>query len=263
MNTNMTWHHIDLGSGRPLVLLHGIGMSHAAWKPVLAMLAEERRVLAFDVAGFGQTPPLPAGTVPNQANLIAALFDTLRQLGIDGPVDIAGNSMGGMLALEAARQGLARSVVALSPGGLWRGETPPRLKTIFALLRWNLRTFPRLSVALMRVKPLRTLLMAVPMSSRCGRMTVEEAVGAALTFNGATAFNETFSSLVPVSGCAGIDVPVTVAFGTRDWLLTRAACQQRDELPAHTRWLRPKGWGHVPMWDDPPEVARLILEGTA
>src|SRR5882757_4292527 len=130
--------------------------------------------------------------------------------------------MGGMLALEAGRQGLARSVVALSPGGLWRGKTPLRLKLIFAVLRWNLRTFPRLSLALMRIKLLRTLLMAVPMSSRCGRMTAEEAVDAAQTFGAAAAFDETFDSLVPVSGCTGIEVPVTVAFGTRDWLLTKS-----------------------------------------
>ena len=258
----MPWHHVDAGSGRPLILLHGIGMSHAAWSPVLALLAEERRVIAFDVAGFGRTPPLPAGTLPNQVNLIAALSASLRELGIDGPVDIAGNSMGGMLALEAARQGLARSVVALSPGGLWQGETPLRLKLIFDVLRWNLRTFPRLSEALLRIVPLRVLLMAVPLSSRCGRMSADEAVATARTFMAATAFDETFESLIPVSGTREIDVPVTVAFGTRDWLLNKR-CQQRDELPAHTRWLRPRGWGHVPMWDNPPEVARLILEGTA
>jgi pimeloyl-ACP methyl ester carboxylesterase len=258
----MPWHHVDEGSGRPLILLHGIGMSHAAWKPVLSLLAQQRRVIAFDVAGFGHTPALPAGTLPNQANLVAALSASLRELGISGPVDIAGNSMGGMLALEAARQGLARSVVALSPGGLWSGETPPRLKLIFAVLRWSLRTFPRLSQALLRIVPLRVLLMAVPLSSRCGRMSADEAAAVASTFMAATAFDETFDSLIPVSGIGGIDVPVTVAFGTRDWLLNKR-CQQRNELPAHTRWLQPRGWGHVPMWDDPPEVARLILEGTA
>jgi pimeloyl-ACP methyl ester carboxylesterase len=258
----MPWHHVDTGSGRPLILLHGIGMSHAAWSPVLALLAEERRVIAFDVAGFGQTPPLPVGTLPNQTNLVAELQASLEELGINVPVDIAGNSMGGMLALEAARLGLARSIVALSPGGLWKGETPPRLKLIFDVMRWNLRTFPRLSEALLRIAPLRVFLMGVPLSSRCGRMSADEAVAVARTFMAATAFDETFESLIPVSGTGGIDVPVTVAFGTRDWLLNKR-CQQRDELPAQTRWLRPRGWGHVPMWDDPPEVARLILEGTA
>ena len=258
----MPWHHVDQGSGRPLVLLHGIGMSHAAWAPVLPLLAEERRVLAFDVAGFGQTPPLPAGTLPNQVNLVTALKASLGELGISGPVDFAGNSMGGMLALEAARQGLARSVVALSPGGLWQGETPPRLKMIFDVLRWNLRTFPRLSQRLLRLAPLRTLMMAVPMSSRCGRMSPDEAAATARTFMAARAFDETFTALQPVSGVRDVEVPLTVAFGTRDWLLNRR-CQQRGELPAQTRWLRPRGWGHVPMWDDPAEVARLILEGTA
>ncbi len=231
-------------------------------EPVLALLAQQRRVIAFDVAGFGQTPPLPAGTLPNQANLVAALSASLRELGIDGPVDIAGNSMGGMLALEAARQGLARSVVALSPGGLWQGETPLRLKLIFDLLRWNLRTFPRLSLALLRIVPLRVLLMAVPLSSRCGRMSADEAVATARTFMAATAFDETFELPHPRQRHGGIEVPLTVAFGTLDWLLNKR-CQQRGELPAHARWLRPRGWGHVPMWDDPPEVARLILEGTA
>lgn len=258
----MLWHHIDQGSGRPLVLLHGIGMSHAAWAPVLPLLAEERRVLAFDVAGFGRTPPLPAGTPPNQINLVAALKSSLRELGLRGPVDFAGNSMGGMLALEAAQQGLARSVVALSPAGLWHGDTPPHLKLIFDALRWNLRTFPRLSQSLLRLAPLRTALMAVPLSSRCGRMSADEAGTAARTFMAAAAFDETFSALHRISGAQAIEVPLTVAFGTRDWLLTRG-CQRRTELPAHTRWLRPRGWGHVPMWDDPPEVARLILEGTA
>jgi pimeloyl-ACP methyl ester carboxylesterase len=67
------WHYRDTGTGRPLVLLHGIGMSHAAWNPVTPYLRETRRVIAFDVAGFGLTPPLPEGTRPTIATLVAAL----------------------------------------------------------------------------------------------------------------------------------------------------------------------------------------------
>ena len=58
------WHFEERGQGRPLVLLHGIGMSSLAWSPVMARLSQGRRVLAFDAAGLGKTPPLPAGVAP-------------------------------------------------------------------------------------------------------------------------------------------------------------------------------------------------------
>jgi pimeloyl-ACP methyl ester carboxylesterase len=67
--------------------------------------------------------------------------------------------------------------------------------------------------------------------------------------------------MAPFVGGHDLKIPLTVAFGTRDWLLTPSN-QHADELPKHTRWLNPKGWGHVPMWDNPHAVARLILEGT-
>jgi len=57
-----------------------------------------------------------------------------------------------------------------------------------------------------------------------------------------------------------ISVPLTVAFGARDWILTKRA-RLRDKLPAHTRWIEMRGLGHVPMWIDPIGISRLILEG--
>ena len=37
---------------------------------------------------------------------------------------------------------------------------------------------------------------------------------------------------------------------------------RRAALPAHTKWLKMRGWGHVPMWIDPAGVSQVILEGT-
>jgi len=62
-------------------------------------------------------------------------------------------------------------------------------------------------------------------------------------------------------GMRAITVPVTVAFGDRDWILLKR-WQRRNELPAHTRWVEKHGWGHVPMWVDPVGVSQLILDGT-
>lgn len=256
------WYRVEMGQGRPLVLLHGIGMSHAAWLPVMPLLARERRVIAFDIAGFGRTPALSAGLTPTHENLLASLIQTLQSLGITAPVDFAGNSLGGHLALVAAREGHARSVVALSPGGLWPDDAAP-LKVRFALkmTRFATRRLTALAEPALHTRLGRTLAFAVPMTSQGWRIPADVAVETARTFNAATAFDETLVAATRFTGGRAIEVPVTIAFGTRDWLLTRE-CQRHEELPEHTRWLHPHAWGHVPMWDDPEAVAKVIVEGT-
>ena len=262
-NRAQPWHHADKGQGRPLVLLHGIGMSHQAWKPVMDRLGSQRRVLAFDIAGFGRTPPLAQGVVPDPAQLAGALSDSLEVLGVALPVDIAGNSLGGHLALECARLGMARAVVGLSPGGLWPSrDAPPQVHATLRATRWAIQQMPDVSEQIMRSVLGRTLALMLPVTSRGWRLTRAEAVAMARTFAAATAFEATLEAATRFVGGRDLTLPVTIAFGTRDWLLT-GSCQRRDELPAHTRWLRPEGWGHVPMWDDPEGVAELILQGTA
>jgi len=254
------WHHLDQGQGRPLVLLHGIGMSSRAWAPVMATLSAQRRVLAFDVAGFGRSPMLPADRPPTAVHLVLALKDVLAQLGMDEPVDVVGNSMGGWMALEAARLGMARSVVVISPAGLWT-QPPMHAKHLFFTMRRVTRAAPGLVKALLSVPWMREALMALPVTTGVRRMPADEAFAAALDFANAPGFDATFAQATRFEGGGDIAVPVTVAFGTHDWLLPRQA-RLRTHLPAQTRWLEPTGWGHVPMWKDPAGVARLIIEGT-
>ena len=73
------WHFRETGSGPPLVLLHGIGMSNAAWSAVTPYLESTRRVIAFDIAGFGSTPALPGGTPPTIPNLVDGLDRSIRE----------------------------------------------------------------------------------------------------------------------------------------------------------------------------------------
>jgi pimeloyl-ACP methyl ester carboxylesterase len=257
----MLWHYRATGSGPLLILLHGIGMSHAAWNAVTPSLCTTRRVIAFDTAGFGETPPLPKGTDPTVAHLVDGLERSIRDLAIQIPVDIAGNSLGGAMALEAATRGIARSVVAISPAGLWK-ECPPRhVKHVFGGLRFAATNFTRLSKAAMQIPWLREILLAVPLSAGSARMPASEARRAIADLARSTAFVETFEQTrAPVSG-RQITVPVTVVFGDRDWILPKGS-RCRDQLPAHTVWIDRPGWGHVPMWVDPAGVAQLILERT-
>jgi pimeloyl-ACP methyl ester carboxylesterase len=235
-------------------------MSGAAWNSVTPYLSATRRVVVFDIAGFGATPALPRGTPPTSANLAAALEDSIRTMGLEGPVDIAGNSLGGLIALEAAKRGLARSVVAISPPGLWHVHGAFHVKYVFGALRFLSLNVPALVKAAMRTSFLRELALAVPISLGSRRMPVSAAVDAVDDLAAATGFEDTFrSTALPFSG-RDIAVPLTIAFGEHDWILPKGS-QRRDKLPARTRWIEKRGWGHVPMWLDPHGVSQLILEG--
>lgn len=255
------WSYSEKGNGRSLILLHGIGMSRAVWNPVMSLLSKERRVIAFDVAGFGDTPPLSEGVAPTVSNLVSALAESLIQLGIDAPVDIVGNSMGGYMALEAAKRGIARSVVAISPAGLWKDHPSVYVKYLFMALRSGAQYFPIIAKAALRIPLMREIIFAVPIALRCRNMPAKDAIRAMEDFAKSPVFWETFDNVQSFTGGHSISVPVTIAFGTRDWLLPRLS-QRRDELPAQVKWLNPSGWGHVPMWFDPVGVSDLILEGT-
>jgi pimeloyl-ACP methyl ester carboxylesterase len=254
------WHYFETGTGPELVLLHGIGMSHFAWSPVIPDLRSTRRVIAFDTPGFGMTPGLPKGTVPSVPHLVDDLERSMRKMGIKLPVDIAGNSLGGYMALEAARRGIARTVVAISPAGLWEIRPPRHVKYVFGALRFMATSFAGLSKAVVRVAALREIVFAVPISIG-SRMPTNDAIRVVDDLARSVTFEDTFhNTRFPFSG-PDIAVPVTVAFGDRDWILTKGS-RRRNKLPAHTRWLEVHGWGHVPMWVDPARVAQLILENT-
>jgi pimeloyl-ACP methyl ester carboxylesterase len=255
------WHYRETGRGRPLVLLHGIGMSNVVWNAVIPYLCPTRRVIAFDTAGFGLTPPLPEGVLPTVANLVTGLERSLQEIGIQLPVDLAGNSLGGTMALEAARRGLARSVVAICPAGLWEERPAPHVRYVFGAARFLATRFPGFLKSVVRAPVLREALFAAPISVGSLRMPADDAVHVVDDLSRAPTFEATFDATrSPFSG-EDILVPLTVAFGDRDWIITKRS-RWRHRLPAHTQWVTVQGWGHVPMWVDPIGVARVVLDGT-
>ena len=133
------------GEGEPVVLLHGFTGHWRHWKPVLADLVARYEVIAPTLSGHNGGPAYPSGMIPEKvADAGDALERHLDQLGV-GTAHIVGNSMGGAIALELAKRGRARSVVAISPGGGWElgGPEPERIARFFA--RQMRRSTPRAS----------------------------------------------------------------------------------------------------------------------
>jgi 2-(acetamidomethylene)succinate hydrolase len=87
------------GSGRPVVLLHGVTANACVWDPVASRLAESLRVIAVDQRGHGRTGPATDGdySAAAFARDVAMLADVLG-----GPVIVAGHSLGSRNAIEAA-----------------------------------------------------------------------------------------------------------------------------------------------------------------
>lgn len=91
---------LEGGGGRtPLVLVHGVGLDLEMWGAVLGRLSADRLVVRYDLLGHGGTPD-PSGDRTIE-DFVAQLLDLVDDLGI-GPPDLAGLSLGGMVALAAA-----------------------------------------------------------------------------------------------------------------------------------------------------------------
>ena len=90
----------DLGSGFPVLLIHGSGpgvSAYANWRLVMPELAKQARVIAPDMVGFGFTERR-AGQAYNMDVWVAQAIGVLDALGIE-QADLVGNSFGGALAL--------------------------------------------------------------------------------------------------------------------------------------------------------------------
>jgi pimeloyl-ACP methyl ester carboxylesterase len=252
------------GHGPPLVLLHGLGSSRSVWQPVMAGLAEDFTVIAVDLPGHGDSPPLPPGADASPAGLAGSVARLLDTLGPETcrPVDVVGNSLGGWVALELARQGRARSVTALAPAGFWSGDVVP---VVAHVNRWASRALAPVAAPLLKVRPLRAMGFWSA-SADAAALDPQVALDAVRAHAGARGWA---AALAAVHGrhCDATDlspeIPVTIVWGDQDRILPASGYELRDVAPPHARWVTLSRCGHVPMWDQPDRTLELVRETVA
>ena len=238
--------HVRRGSGPPLVLIHGIGSQWQMWVPVLERLAREREVVALDLPGFGDSDE--HGARPTVEALAGAVEEFL-----DGGV-----------ALELARRGAAASACVLSPAGFGNMREGRYARMVLMnSRRVARRVAPRAELVV--GGPVRRTLAFAHLAARPWRIPPREAAGALRNLGRCQGFEATMAALEGHSfGGHTIDCPVTVAWGEKDRLLlySRQSARARRLLP-DARHVTLEGCGHVPTWDDPEQVARVLLEASA
>jgi pimeloyl-ACP methyl ester carboxylesterase len=251
------------GSGEPLVLVHGVTHRRQAWYPVLDQLAEQREVILVDLPGHGQSPPLVTGGRP----VAEVLGEEFRQFLIDQELDrphVAGNSLGGRIALEAGAAGDARSVTALSPAGFWRSDAGfAYTRALFgSMARLGVRLAPR-AERLSRSRSGRALMYGW-ITAHPSRISPDQALGDFRAFQAALPTLATLlGAATPFDLPIPAEIPVTIAWAARDIVLPPwQADVARQALPNATHVMM-HGVGHVPMTDNPAHVARVLLRGSA
>lgn len=259
----MTLSYDRAGSGPPLVLLHGVGHRRQAWGAVLDRLTPHREVITVDLPGHGQSPPLDLDGRPVPQALEEELTAMLEELGLDRP-HVAGNSLGGRLALEAGVRGHAATVTALAPAGFWRNDRDlAYTKAIFRSMQAAGKRIKPFAPALSRSTAGRALMYA-PIVARPSRMSPEQAGGDIAAFLAAgDALNAILDTATPFTGRIPGDVPVTIAWGTRDRLLRPHQAKIAQEQLPTARFVSLPGCGHVPMTDNPQLVADVLLRGSS
>lgn len=251
------------GAGTPVVLVHGLGSRWQVFEPVIDALAEHHDVYSVDLPGFGKTPPDPA-VAPGPIGYASWLRDHLADIGIERP-HVVGNSMGGGIALELGRMGVASRVTAFSPIGFWKRPGLVWTRTLLISLRLAATYAGPLIAALNSNRVTRSLALG----TLFGRPWAVTKADAELHVSGlveGSAFPEASRSFRTYWVRPGDDhghlreIPVTIAWGTRDVTLTHRtqSARARTALP-FARHVDLPGLGHLPFSDDPALCASTVL----
>jgi pimeloyl-ACP methyl ester carboxylesterase len=251
--------HDRKGTGETVVLIHGIGHRRQAWEPVFDRLAERYDVIRIDLAGFAESPPYPKRTPYNMENACLDLSANFAEWGVERP-HVVGNSLGGAISLELAARGLVSSATVLSPAGFFGRLERVWPFVLLSMIRLGSKAPDRFLRWTSRGR-LGRYLVGYLLYAHPERATAEATYGDSIAMKHASAFLPTIRAGVTYHlDASAIEVPVTVAWGTKDKLLWyRQSREARRRLPRATHVPLPD-CGHVPMIDNPSLIIDVIDE---
>ena len=256
-----TLNHIREGSGEPYVLIHGVGDRCRSWSPVIGDLAQSHEVFAIDLPGFGDSPA--DGTGPSIEAQTDRVIQFFSEVGIERP-HVAGNSMGGGIALELARRGAVRSATPVSPVGFWTDKERRYCQLALKGAELTLAAIKPVAPAVLGTVAGRTALLSL-VYSRPARVTPEQSLNLLEKFLPArprlSECLRAFDDYRFHDGDELRGVPVTVAWGNRDILLLYRQAARAERMLPWANHVTLTGCGHVPFSDDPGMCAAVLLAG--
>jgi pimeloyl-ACP methyl ester carboxylesterase len=259
----MSLTHDIAGTGDTLLLVHGVVHRRQAWDPVLDLLTPYRRVVTVDLPGHGESDDLDVFGAERLDAFVEALAELIRDVGpAGGPVHVAGNSLGGYLSLCLAARGDVATATALSPAGFWNGpSSQARTLAKFGALRAAAGALGNKAPTAFRSRLVRYPSLA-PFFAHPSRISYDTAVVDMQSLLTNTTLASGVDAPFALPPLTDPPAPVTVAWGTRDFILPhRNRVNVLRHFP-HARLISVPGVGHVPMSDNPELIASILLAGS-
>ncbi|MDY6869913.1 MAG: alpha/beta hydrolase [Actinomycetota bacterium] len=256
---------IHLGSGEPILLLHPFMMSQNVWKKVAPAIADTGRYEVYAPTMPGHNGGVKGRFFLGTAELADDVERRMDELGWK-TAHIVGNSLGGWVAFELERRGRARSLMGIAPAGGWHRWSPAKYEIVakFAaglpvyviakLLGERAARLPgarQLAFVAISAYPngiddddLRDIIDDVTHCAAYYQLLVK-----ALLLPGLTELTET-------------GVPTRLVVCEKDRVLPhpRFVNHFRKHLPDETEFDHLDGVGHIPMFEAPDRVVKLIVD---
>jgi len=252
------------GDPSPIVLLHGTGASLHTWEGWTATLAKSRRVIAFDLPGFGLTGPFSGQYAPDDyrgdtyARFVLDVLDALRV----PRATIGGNSLGGEVAWRAAALAPARfdRLLLIDASGYAFAPDSVPLGFRIAYIPWVNRIgehlLPRALVAV-------TLADVYADPSRIDDALVDRYFELTLRDGNRRALGLRMQQLemgAHVERLKTLALPTLVLWGTRDRLIPPDTARRFGSDIAGARVVMLDGLGHVPQEENPAASLAPVLD---
>ena len=242
-----------------LVLVHGLGSAGNIWKTLVPELIQNFTVYAIDLPGHGDAA-LHENEEMDPRSLAQAIVDYMvSELNVES-MHVAGNSLGGWIALEmaAVAPDNVLSVTALAPAGLWHEQPKRKLPPSFLA-----RILAKISQHFMKTAYRIPVLKAIGYkkithlwrelsfeSCRDSVIAMARSKGYMPMWHGAN--GRRFESVVSEK------VKLSVVFGDEDLTLPEEIAQEKSVAPKHSRWIVVDNCAHVIMWNYPALTVELI-----
>jgi pimeloyl-ACP methyl ester carboxylesterase len=242
-----------------LVLVHGLGSAGNIWKTLVPELIQNFTVYAIDLPGHGDAA-LHENEEMDPRSLAQAIVDYMvSELNVES-MHVAGNSLGGWIALEmaAVAPDNVLSVTALAPAGLWHEQPKRKLPPSFLA-----RILAKISQHFMKTAYRIPALKAIGYkkithlwrelsfeSCRDSVIAMARSKGYMPMWHGAN--GRRFESVVSEK------VKLSVVFGDEDLTLPEEVAQEKSVAPKHSRWIVVDNCAHVIMWNYPALTVELI-----
>ena len=258
--------YLDIGEGReelePIVFVHGLAGQWQNWLENIPRAAQERRVIAMDLPGFGLSPmPRDPISIPGYGRCVEAICDRLEL----GRVDMVGNSMGGFIAAEVAIQVPERidQLMLVSAAGITSADVVHGpivlagrvMSVLVAHTAAQRRRFAgrpvtrHAALALVARHPsrLKADLVYEAFFKGAGKPGFDGALRASLDYD--------FRDRLPE-----IRQPTLIVWGENDSIIPVRDAQEFERLIPDSRKVVMKETGHIPMAERPETFNRLMLE---